>query len=184
MTRRLVGLALAALAALSYLAEATPTPAIALRDAASWEGQAVVLHGVARDVRRGDALRFDLVGDGHALPVRLEAAAPPVRDGQTLEVRGRLARLHGTLTLVADRVAADVAVPGLAVSLAALALDPATWQDTAVQVQGTVERGRLRADGHAIALGTGDWPAEGAVQATALLRYEPTCACHLLDRVA
>lgn len=183
MTLRLVAVALAGLAALAFLAQASPAPSILPGDAALWEGQVVAVRGVARDVRAaGGTARFDLVQAGAALAVRSGSRAPP--EGATVEVHGRLGRVAGTLTLAADQVVPYAFDAELPVSVAALAEDPATWHDHAVQVSGTVDHGRMQADGHSIALGTGTWPAAGALTATVLLRYDAGCACHRLDRVA
>lgn len=183
MTARLLALGLAGLAGLAYLSEATPTPAILPGDAVQWEGQSVAVRGVVRDVRlTGTTARFDLVQAGAAVAVRSEGKAPP--EGATVEARGRLTRIGGTLTLAADEVRPHAFDAELPVSVAALAEDPATWHDHAVEVTGTVDHGHLKADGHRIALGSGDWPHDGALTTTVLLRYDATCACHRLDRVA
>lgn len=182
MTRRLVALGLGGLALLAFVAEANPAPVVSPADAFAREGQAVVVRGVVRDLRVVDGVaRFDLVLDGHAVAARFEGKSPP--EGTLVEARGRLGRLGGTLSMFAEAVRPAAWDAGLPVSIAALAEDPATWQDQAVNVTGVVERGRLKADGHSIALGNGDWPREGAVDATVLLVYHATCACHRLDRV-
>lgn len=187
MTRRLFALGLGGVALVAYLAQASPVPVVALADAAAWEGQVVAVRGVVRDVRGvgqgpGDSARFDLVLDGAALAARTEGPAPV--EGTGVQAQGRLARLNGVLTLLADQVRPADLGPALPVGVAALAEDPALWTDRPVAVRGVVERGRLEADGHAIALGAGDWPKQGAVEATVLLSYDARCACHRLDRVA
>jgi hypothetical protein len=182
MTRRLVALGLGGLALLAFVADAQPAAIVSPADALQWEGQAVVVRGVVRDLRAGEgAARFDLVLDGHAVAARLEGKAPP--EGTLVEARGRLGRMGGALTLFAEDVRPAPWEPGLDVSLAALAQDPATWLDQAVNVTGTVEKERLKADGHSIALGAGEWPRDGGVAATAMLVYDAPCACHRLDRV-
>ncbi len=184
MTRRFVALAVAGLAALAALVDASPAPSIAPADAPEWEGQAVAVHGVARGVRPGDPdSRFDVVLAGHAIPVRTEAEAPA--EGSPVEARGRLVRVGGTLTLLADRVTPTSLDPdaAVAVALAALAEDPASWVDRVALVNGTVERGRLVAEGHGVSLGAGEWPKDGPVSAAVLLSYDAACACHRLDRV-
>jgi hypothetical protein len=182
MTRRLVALGLGGLALLAYVAEATPAAVVSPADALAWEGQAVAVRGVVRDLRVVDGVaRFDLVLDGHAVAARSEGKAPP--DGSMVEARGRLGRLGGTLTVFAERVRPTAWEAGLPVSLAALAQDPQTWHDRPVNVTGFVERGRLKADGHSIALGHGDWPRSGGLNATVMLVYDAPCACHRLDRV-
>ena len=183
MARRFLALAVAGLAALSALAEATPTPAITPAEAASWEGQAVAIRGIVRDVRVGDGTaRFDLALDGHAVAVRVDQRPPP--EGSPVEARGRLARLGGVLALFADDVLPAALDPASRVSLAALADDPAAWAGRAANVTGTIDHGRLGSDGRSIALGRGDWPKSGSASATVLLAYDPACACHRLDRVA
>lgn len=183
MPRRFLALAVAGLAALAALADASPTPAIAPADAASWEGQAVAVRGIVRDVHAGDGFaRFDLVLDGHAVAVRADAKPPP--EGSPIEARGRLARVGGALTLLADRLVPAGLHPAGSVSLAALADDPATWAGHAANVTGVVDHGRLEADGRSVALGRGEWPRSGPVATTVLLAYDPACACHRLDRVA
>ena len=182
MTRRLVALGLGGLALLAFVAEATPTTVVSPAEALSWEGQEVRLRGVVRDLRVVDGVaRFDLVLDGHAVAARFEGKAPP--EGTLVEARGRLGRLGGTLTVFTESMRPATWDSGLPVSLAALAQDPETWQDRPVNVTGVVERGRLKADGHSIELGNGDWPREGGLDATVLLVYHPQCACHRLDRV-
>lgn len=183
MSSRLLALGLAGLASLAYLAEATPTPSILPGDALQWEGQAVAVRGVVRDLRiAGTTARFDLVQAGAAVAVRTDGKAPP--EGATVEARGRLGRVSGTLTLMADGVRPFAFDAELPVSVAALAEDPGTWHDHAVEVAGTVQKGHLEADGHRIALGHGDWPPAGHLTATVLLRYDASCACHRLDKVA
>ena len=182
MTRRLVALGLAGLALLAFVAQATPVTVVSPADALQWEGQDVRVRGVVRDLRVVDGVaRFDLVLDGHAVAARFEGKAPP--EGTLVEARGRLGRLGGTLTVFTERVRPAPWDPGLAVSLAALAEDPATWLDHPVNVTGVVDHGRLKADGHSIALGHGDWPRAGAVEAAAIFSYDARCACHRLDRV-
>lgn len=183
MARRLYALGLAGVALVAFVAEASPTPLVSPADAASWEGQAVAIRGVVRDVRPGGGVaRFDLVLDGAAVAARLEGNGPA--EGSHVEARGRLGRLGGVLTLLADRASPVDLGPALPVSVAALAQDPASWSDQPVAVRGVVEKGRLEGDGHAIALGSGEWPRAGAVEATVLLSYDARCACHRLDRVA
>lgn len=181
MTLRLAGLALAGLAGLAVLADAA-APEVAVADAALWEGQEVRLRGIARDVRPTEGgARFDLVADGHAIAVRLDGDGPPA--GAAVEATGRVGRSGGTLTLFASRVAPVGLDPGARVALPALAHDAAHWLGRVANVTGTVERGHLEADGHRIALGDGDWPKAGPVEADVLLRYDAKCACHRLDRV-
>ncbi|MEK6975705.1 MAG: hypothetical protein AABY18_05110 [Candidatus Thermoplasmatota archaeon] len=182
MTRRLAALGLGGLALLAYVVEATPVPTRSPAEALANEGREVWLRGVVRDLRVTDGVaRFDLVLDGNAVGARLEGEAPP--EGTLVEARGRLGRLGGSLTLFAERVRPAAWDAGLPVSLAALAEDPATWHDQAVNVTGVADRGRLKADGHSVALGSGDWPRDGVVNATVMLVYDPACACHRLDRV-
>lgn len=183
MTRRLVALALVGVGALAYLAQATPTPTIAPSEAARWEGQSVAVQGVLRDRRLMDGVcRFDLVGDGHALPARL--AGPCPLEGSFVVANGRLVRFGGTLSLLADDVAVRALDATLDVDLAALARQPDLWRDQVVSVQGSVDKGHLVQDGTRIALGRGDWPNSGVVTATILLVYDAKCACERLDRVA
>lgn len=183
MTRRLAALALLGVAALAFLAQATPTPLLTPAEAAAWEGQTVAMRGVVRDRRVSDGVaRFDLVLEGHALAARSEKPIP--LDGTPVALEGRLTRFNGVLTLLADRVAVHALDDPLRVSLSALAADPALWKDQAVTVHGTITQGHLHADGHRIALGTGAWPTTGPVQAVVLLSYDAACACHRLDRVA
>ena len=183
MTARLLALGLAGLAALAFVADGTPAPTVLPGEAAQWEGQAVAVRGVVRDLRVAEGVaRFDLVQAGAAVAVRAESKPPP--EGAAVEAHGRLARIGGTLTLVAQGIGPHAFDAGLPVSVAALAQDPSTWHDHAVEVTGTVDHGRLKGDGHSIALGSGDWPPEGALTATVLLRYDAACACHRVDRVA
>lgn len=182
MTRRLVALGLGGLALLAYVANAANVAVVSPADALQWEGQDVFVRGVVRDLRIVDGVaRFDLVLDGHAVAARFEGKAPP--EGTLVEVRGRLGRLGGTLTVFTESVRPAAWDPGLAVSLAALAEDPETWLDHPVNVTGVVDHGRLKADGHSIALGNGEWPRGGGLDATVLLVYDAPCACHRLDRV-
>lgn len=182
-THHLVGLAVAALAVVAQLAQGQP-PLVELRDAALWEGQEVAVEGVVRDLRRDAAgpSRFDLVANGAALATRIDGAS--VQDGDPVRVTGRLGRQGGALTLFAERLSAtttDEAVHN--VPLSALAQRPEDWLDRAVRVEGVVERGWLRTDGHAVQLGDGAWPSSGTVDAAATLRYHAPCACYRLDRV-
>lgn len=184
-TRRLVALCVAGLAGIGALAEAGPGHVISPADAIHWEGQPVAVQGVVRQLRtdRDGQHRFDLVADGAALPTRLDGG--PLRDGEAITATGRLARLNGVLTLLADEVRGPVNdQAGQRVGLDALARDPSSWTDHAVEVQGLVERGQLRGAGVAIGLGDGAWPTTGPVTATVLLGYDSACACYRLDRVA
>ncbi len=184
-TRRLVAFCVAGLAGIGALAEAGPGQVIAPAEAGQWEGQPVAVQGVVAQLRT-DAdgqHRFDLVGDGAALPTRLDGG--PLRAGDAITATGRLARLNGVLTLLADAVrGAATNQAGQRIGLDALAQDPSTWTGRAVEVHGLVERGHLRGDGVAIRLGNGDWPETGPVTAVVLLGYDAACACYRLDRVA
>lgn len=187
-TRRLLGLAIAGLAALAFLADAPEPRRIAPGDAAAWEGQTVTVTAVVRDARGNldGGTRFDLVGGGAALAARLDPTVhADLADGDRVEVTGRLVRFNGVLSLLGEAVqGTPTDATTASVDLAALARDPAAWSHRPVHTRGVVDRGTLRADGHAIALGDGDWPATGPVAAEALLRYDATCACHRLDRVS
>ena len=182
-TRRLVALCLAGLALLGWTADAAGPIVIGPAEARLWEGQAVTIEGVARSVRDQDdgGQRFDLVADGHAVPVLLDG--PRVRSGDAVRVEGRLARLGGTLLLLGDD--ASAARPdGPDASIADLARDPDAWLGRVAHVEGTVAKGRIAADGHSLALGDGDWPTSGAVTADVMLGYHAPCGCHRVDQVA
>lgn len=184
-TRRLIALCIAGLAGVGALAEAGPGQVISPAEAIHWEGQPVTLQGVVRQLRtdRDGHHRFDLVADGAALPARLDGGS--LREGDAITATGRLARLNGVLTLLADdvrRPATDLV--GERVGLDALARDPASWTGRVVEVQGVVERGHLRGAGVAIGLGDGGWPTAGPVTAPVLLGYDSACACYRLHRVS
>ncbi len=163
-----------------------PAQAIHPRDAARHEGQTVAVEGVATSVQVwGDAWRVDVARDGDALPVVLEGDAPGL--GSWLYAEGRLRRQGGSLVLDAERTS-DVPPPAPATpSWDALAADPEGWQETWLRLDGTVERGELRdGAGHALHLGDGPWPREGAVTAWGVLAWDGGCLCHRLhaSRVA
>ena len=183
MARRLAALSLAGLAALAYLTQATSVPTVSPAQATLWEGQTVAIQGVLRDRRLVDGVcRFDLVADGQALAGRTEAPCP--LEGTPVRATGRLARFAGSLTLLADDLAVQPLEATLTVSLSALATAPDLWRDQILTVHGQVDQGRLVQDGYRIHLGAGTWPKSGVLETKVLLRYDATCACERLDRVA
>ncbi|HET6399085.1 MAG TPA: hypothetical protein VFH47_05985 [Candidatus Thermoplasmatota archaeon] len=179
MARLLLTASIVLLAALQALAW-RPPPQVDLADAARHEGQEVRVTGLVRDARpvEGGGARFLLVDGGHGLGVRTQEGGVP--QGR-VAVEGRLLRIHGALTLLADGAPQEVAPPPAAdVALKDLAAAPAAFAGP-LRVVGTVEGGHLRAHGHQARLGDGPWPRSGPVEAIVDVRYEPRCLCHVLD---
>lgn len=180
-TRRMIALCLLGFAALAYVAEASPPPVLSPGQAAQWEGQPAAIRGVVQNLRILDGNeRFDLVADGHAVATRLEMAG--LREGLTVEVRGRLVRMGGVLTLLGDDVVpADAG--GRNVTLPTLARNPLAHVGRVMVVHGTIDHGSLVQDGHRIALGEGEWPTQGAFESAATMDYHAPCGCYRLNRV-
>jgi hypothetical protein len=179
VARILLGCALVLLAGLQALAF-RPAPLVDVAEAARHEGQEVRLVGLVREARPldGGGARFLLVDAGHSVLVRTRDGGVP--DGR-VAVEGRLLRLGGVLTLLADAPPAPVAPPSARdVTLDSLAAAPDAYAGP-LRLVGTVEGGQLRAHGHAARLGEGPWPKSGPVEAAVDVRYDRRCMCHVLD---
>lgn len=185
--RPLLALCLLLVGLLAWSVTAHPAPDVAVADAARWEGQAVRVEGWASDVRQdGDGLRLTLTDGGHALQVHAPPTPPHERPGlgDRVEAEGRLSRWQGILRLEADEAAAIRTLGGprpVQPSWHDLASDPDPWSGIPIRLAGRVADGRLVGDGASLALGTGPWPASGHVQATGVLRPDPSCLCHRFD---
>lgn len=194
--RPLLAACLVLLGLLGWSADQRGLPEASVADAARWEGQAAVVEGWAQEVRvdGAGALRLRLVDRGAALDVRLAAAEPPgaggaaasapFSTGDRLAVAGRLARLSAGLVLLPDGwedVHVVAGAPAERPGWDAVARDPAAWAGRPLELEGTVEAGRLRGDGASLQAGDGPWPRSGRVAALVLLRYEPGCLCHVAD---
>lgn len=180
--RRLLGLACLVLALLPAALDAAPSQTLLPGDAARAEGGPARVAGMVHDVRvREDTTRVVLMADGQAVEAVVEGRLEAPRGAWAI-MEGRLLRLGGDLRLLVegpDHVRLGTAPHVAAPAWSALAEDPGAWQDRPVRLAGLVERGELwdRA-GHRLRLGEGPWPADGAVEATGTIGYDPACLCH------
>jgi len=178
----LVPLAVAQAVGLALLAGAQAPASILPGDAPLHEGEPRVavagLLGALRPSTSGG--HASLAAAGQSLEIQSSVPLPPA--GSWAEATGRLARVDGILTLLADHVD-SVPPPGVPhPAWATVADSPGSWTDTAFALTGTVSHGTLSdGDGHHVALGAGAWPASGAVTAVGRLRADPACLCHRFD---
>lgn len=142
-------------------------------------GQTVRVEGMALDVRYFDdgSAAFLLVADGMALHARTDAAEG-LAETTWLHATGDILRIDGAPMLDADTW--QVRRPPLDdhTSLGAIAVQPAAHVDRLVNVPGHVEADHLHDGPHAILLEGG--PAGGPAVLQGIVRYQPTCACHVL----
>lgn len=182
--RRLLGLAVLAVACLPLALDAAPAAPVGPADADRAEGGTARVQGLVTDVRvRPDgSSRLTLAADGHAIEVDVQGRTDAT-PGAWAVAEGRVLRTGGRLLLwVEDAAQIWAALPPAVASpsWSQVAADPGRWSGP-LRLAGLVERESLRdLDGHRVALGSGPWPAEGAVEATGALLYEPACLCHRL----
>lgn len=148
-------------------------PTITPAEASRHIGHHVRIVGYAWDVQDfGDAGRLAVVADGSAIHARFSGAAPT---GWIAAVG--VLRHDGGHPLMEIRSWQPATVDATPVTLAAIAAEPATFADSAIEVEGFVDGRRIVADGVTLRV---EGAADGFHRVVGLLRYEPACMCYVL----